>query len=135
MYLFWTIAAAVTFTLGGALMKASEGMTRSGLTFAMYFCFAAGATFQALALRQAELGVAYMFSLGLEALLVFAFGLMFFAESASWPKVLGVGSIVIGMILMHRGGSAASKQAREPPDAGPVCVVCLPNGTNAMPND
>jgi small multidrug resistance pump len=135
MYLFWTIAAALTFTLGGAFMKASEGMTRSTPTLVMYLCFAAGATFQALALRQAELGVAYMFSLGLEALLVFAFGLMFFAESASWPKVLGVASIVVGMILMHRGGSEASEQAREPSDAGPVCVVCLADGTNAMPND
>jgi small multidrug resistance pump len=105
-------------------MKASEGMTRLWPTLAMYLIFAAGATFQTLALREAELGFAYMFSLGLEAVLVFAFGQLFFAESVSWSKVLGVASIVVGMVLMHRGDSDSSEQAREPSGAGQVLVVC-----------
>jgi small multidrug resistance pump len=120
MFLFWTFAAALAFTVGSACMKASDGMTKSGPTVAMYLTFAVGATFQALALREAELGVAYMFSLGLEALLVFVFGQLFFAESASLSKVLGVASIVIGMVLMHRGGPDLSKQAKEPSAVGQV---------------
>ena len=125
MYLFWTIAAAVTFTAGGAFMKASDGMTRFGLTFAMYASFAAGATFQALALRQAELGVAYMFSLGLEAVLIFAFGQVFFAEQASLPKVVGVATIIVGMFLMHRGEAPSRERAEDAPNSGPVQTACL----------
>jgi multidrug transporter EmrE-like cation transporter len=64
MFLFWTFAAALAFAVGSAFMKASDGMIRSWPALAMYLTFAAGATFQALALREAELGVAYMFSLG-----------------------------------------------------------------------
>ncbi len=78
MFLFWTISAALAFAVGGAFMKASDGMHRFWPTLAMYGLFAAGATFQALALREAELGFAYMFSLGLEAVLVFAFGQLVF---------------------------------------------------------
>jgi multidrug transporter EmrE-like cation transporter len=120
MFLFWTFAAALAFAVGSAFMKASDGMIRSWPALAMYLTFAAGATFQALALREAELGVAYMFSLGLEAVLVFAFGQLFFAESVSWSKVLGVASIVVGMVLMHRGDSAPSELAQEPSAAGQI---------------
>lgn len=132
MFLFWTFAAALSFAVGSAFMKASDGMMRSWPALAMYVTFAAGATFQALALREAELGVAYMFSLGLEALLVFVFGQFVFAEAVSLSKVLGVASIVIGMVLMHRGDSDVSEQARDPSDAGQVCAVCLADGTDPI---
>jgi len=124
MFLFWTFAAALAFTVGSACMKASEGMTRTGPTVAMYLIFAAGATFQALALREAELGMAYMFSLGLEAVLVFVFGQLFFAESASLSKVLGVAAIVVGMVLVNRGGPELSEQVQTPA-AGQVCSAGL----------
>src|SRR5262245_61212665 len=96
MFLFWTFTAALAFAVGGACMKASDGMTRLWPAVAIYVLFAAGATFQTLALTKAELGCAYMFSLGLEAVLVFAFGQLLFAESVSWLKVLGVASVVVG---------------------------------------
>jgi multidrug transporter EmrE-like cation transporter len=124
MFLFWTFAAALAFTVGSACMKASEGMTRTGPAVAMYLIFAAGATFQALALREAELGMAYMFSLGLEAVLVFVFGQLFFAESASLSKVLGVAAIIVGMVLVNRGGSDLTEQ-EQTPEAGQVCSVGL----------
>jgi multidrug transporter EmrE-like cation transporter len=128
MFLFWTFAAALSFAVGGAYMKASDGMTRAWPTVAMYITFAAGATFQALALREAELCVAYLFSLGLEALLVFAFGHLIFAESPSLSKVLGVVSIVIGLALMHLGESDSSAQARGPTGAAQVQPASVPTG-------
>ena len=130
MYLFWTIAAAMAFTLGGAFMKASHGMTRLGLTSAMYVSFAAGATFQALAMRRAELSMAYIFILGLEALLVFGLGQVFFAEKASWLKVVGVATIVIGMILMHCEKTSPNEQLKETANAGPGQAACLTDGTD-----
>jgi multidrug transporter EmrE-like cation transporter len=115
MYLFWTIATALAFTLGGACMKASSGMTELGPTLLLYVCFAAGATFQALALRKSELGVAYMFSLGLEAVLVFGLGQVFFAESVSVGKVVGVASIIVGIILIHREAPTKTAEVEADP--------------------
>jgi multidrug transporter EmrE-like cation transporter len=120
MYLFATITAALMYTLGGASMKASKGMTRLKPTLLVYIFFAIGATFQALAMREAELGVAYMFSVGLEVLLLFMVGQLFFAESASRWKVLGVASILVGMILMHGGDSPAI--AMPPGEFNPTTV-------------
>jgi multidrug transporter EmrE-like cation transporter len=92
-------------------MKASAGMTRPAPTILLYVCFAAGATFQTLAMRQADLGVAYLFSLGLEAVLAFGFGLVFFAESATWWKAVGMVGIVAGMFLMHLGDGTPGESA------------------------
>ena len=130
MYLVWTIAAAGAFALGGVFMKSSDGMTRFGSTSAMYLSFAVGATFQALALRRAELSVAYMFCLGVEALLVFGLGQVFFAEKASSLKVVGVASILIGMILMHRGESPSNEPLNETSNAGTGPAACLTDGND-----
>src|SRR5215831_9556384 len=101
MDLLLNLGAALAFALGGLCMKASAGMTRLGPTLLLYLLFAAGATLQTLALRKSELGVAYLFVLGLEAVLAFGFGLWFFAEGCSWGKVLGVAAIIAGILLLH----------------------------------
>jgi multidrug transporter EmrE-like cation transporter len=130
MYLFWTIMTAVAFTLGGVCMKASAGMTHVGPSVLVYLCFAAGATFQALALRKAELGVAYMFSLGLEAVLVFALGQLLFAESISTWKVLGVASIVFGMVMMHHD-STSTEKAPQAIDPEPMSAASAPDAVQS----
>jgi multidrug transporter EmrE-like cation transporter len=101
MYLLLTTGSALAFALGGICMKSSAGMTRLGPTLLLYLLFAGGATLQTLALRKSELGVAYLFVLGLEAVLAFGFGLWFFAEGCSWGKVLGVAAIIAGILLLH----------------------------------
>jgi len=135
MYLVLIFAAAVTFTIGGAFMKASEGMTRLKPTLLSHLCFAVGATFQALALRDAELGVAYMFSLGLEVLLLFMLGQLFFAEAASKRKVLGVVSIVVGMILMHHGDPVPNEQAGQSSDSAAAQVTSRADGIGTAAED
>lgn len=101
MYLLLTLGAAFAFALGGIFMKSSAGMTRLGPTVLLYLLFAAGSTLQTLALRKSELSVAYLFVLGLEAVMAFGFGLWFFAEGCSRWKVLGVCAIVAGIVLLH----------------------------------
>jgi multidrug transporter EmrE-like cation transporter len=101
MNLLFTLGAALSYALGGICMKSSAGMTRLGPTLLLYLLFAAGATLQTLAMRKSEMGVAYLFVLGLEAVLAFGLGLWFFAEGCSWWKVLGVAAIVAGIVLLH----------------------------------
>jgi multidrug transporter EmrE-like cation transporter len=124
MYLLWVTAAAFAFTLGGVCMKSSAGMTRPVPTVLLYLLFAAGATFQALALRRADLGAAYLFVLGLEAVLAFALGALFFAEAVSPWKLLGVAAIVAGVVLLHAG---------EGPSGGPAAAGALRAGAAPSP--
>jgi small multidrug resistance pump/quaternary ammonium compound-resistance protein SugE len=62
-----SVVAALFFTFGGVFMKLSSGFTRLGAGAAALALFVAGAVAQTFALKYAELGVAYVFVLGLEA--------------------------------------------------------------------
>jgi small multidrug resistance pump/quaternary ammonium compound-resistance protein SugE len=117
MYVVWVLTAAVSFTAGGVAMKASAGMTRLTPTVLFFLLFAAGATFQALALRNADLGVAYLVVLGLEAVLAAALGVWIYSEHVSTSKCLGVLAVVVGIVLLHLGdapspGELAATAAR-----------------------
>lgn len=103
MYLLLTLSAAVAFSVGGIFMKYAQGMTRLWPSLLVFILFTAGAACQTLAMRKANLGVAYLFVLGLEAVLAFVFGLLFFQEERSLTKMLGVTAIVVGIVLLHGG--------------------------------
>jgi len=124
MYIVWVLAAAILFTAGGVSMKASAGMTRLTPTLLFFLFFAAGAAFQALALRHAELGVAYIVVLGLEAVLAVGFGIVLFSEQLSVFKCLGVAAVVLGITLLHLGEPASHGSATETAD----------RSTEALPN-
>ena len=112
MYVACVLTAAVLFTAGGVSMKASVGMTRLAPTLLFFLLFATGAAFQALALREADLGVAYLVVLGLEAVLAAALGVVVYAEPVSAAKCLGVLAVVLGVVLLHLGDAR--------PPAGPA---------------
>ncbi len=129
MYLLWATAAACTFTLGGVCMKSSVGMTRPVPTVLLYLLFTAGATFQALALRRSDLGVAYLFVLGLEAVLAFVLGALLFAEAISVWKLLGLAAIVAGIVLLHLGeGPAGGPAGGGAFGVGPAPASSVSNG-------
>jgi multidrug transporter EmrE-like cation transporter len=94
MYVVWVLAAAIFFT---------AGMTRLSPTLLFFLSFAVGAAFQALALRYAELGVAYVVVLGLEAVFAVVLGVLVFSEQMSALKCGGVIAVVLGIVLLHLG--------------------------------
>lgn len=101
MYSLLVLIAAVAFTVGGIYMKLSAGLTEFVPSLLVYLCFAVGASLQALAMRQSELGVTYLVVLGLESVLAFLFSTFLFHEASSTVKYLGVSLLVAGMILLH----------------------------------
>ena len=103
--LLLSVVAAIFFTFGGVFMKLSSGFARLAPGAAALALFLAGAIAQTFAMKYAELGVAYVFVLGLEAVLAFAFGALFFGETVSLAKLLGVALIIGGFALLHRGAS------------------------------
>ncbi len=107
--LLLSLVAALFFAVGGVFMKMSSGLERLVPGTIALGLFLAGAVVQTLALKHAELGVAYVFVLGLEAVLAFTFGAVFFDETVSLPKVLGVALIIGGFALLNAGAAAAAR--------------------------
>lgn len=95
------VASALAFAVGGIFMKLSQGMTQLPGTIGLFACFILGAALQTLALRQADLGVAYIAVLGLEAALAFGFGVYFFQEVITPWRLLAVGLIVGGIAILR----------------------------------
>ena len=94
--------AALAFTLGGVGMKLSEGLTRFWPSLSVFALFCAGAALQALAMREAEMGVTYIAVLGLEAVLAFLLGIWIFAEPATPVRILAVILVTAGIVLLRR---------------------------------
>ena len=103
MSLILNIAAALCYVIGGAGMKLSEGLSRPGPSLLLFCCFAGGAGLQAVAMRKAEMGAAYILVLGLEAILALAFGAAFFRETCSPAKLLGVALVIAGILILNAG--------------------------------
>ncbi|MFN0105501.1 MAG: DMT family transporter [Bryobacteraceae bacterium] len=96
------LIAALCFTAGGVCMKYSEGLTRLTPSVVLGILFLAGAGFQALAMRREEMSVAYVFVLGLESVLAFFFGVLFFGETVTVTRIVAVILIALGIALLHR---------------------------------
>jgi small multidrug resistance pump len=99
------------FTVGGIFMKPSQGLTRPWPTVAVLSLFTLGALLLTLSVAaRGELGAAYLFVLGLETVLAFAFGMFIFGERASAGRILGLVLLVAGMVLIERGATADSAE-------------------------
>ncbi|HEX8821850.1 MAG TPA: SMR family transporter [Archangium sp.] len=94
--------ASLCFAVGGTFMKLSEGVTRPLPTLAFLVLFLLGALLQAFAMRRADLGVAYIAVLGLEAALTLVFSVTLFREGLSPARVLAVALILAGVVLLRR---------------------------------
>lgn len=96
------ISAAISFTVGGVCMKSSVGLTRIGPSLLMSLLFLIGAALQALAMRDADMSVSYVFVLGLESLFAFALGVLTLGETVSAARLCAIFLITAGVVLLHR---------------------------------
>ncbi|MBX7246431.1 MAG: hypothetical protein K1X53_13120 [Candidatus Sumerlaeaceae bacterium] len=94
------ILASICYVSGGVFMKTSDGLTRLWPSILVFVTFCAGAALQTIAMRKTGLGTAYVFVLGLEAVLAFVLGLIIFRESANMVKVAAVALIVLGIVML-----------------------------------
>ena len=82
MFAGTVILAALFFTVGGVFMKLSEGLTKFWPTVIVFALFLVGAALQALAMKREDLAVTYLWVVGLESILAFAFGVLLFSGSS-----------------------------------------------------
>jgi multidrug transporter EmrE-like cation transporter len=95
------IVAAAAFAGGGLLMKLSVGMTRLLPTLGFLILFCAGAALQAVAMRKAELGMAYIFVLGAEAVMTMLFSVYALGESCPPGRAFAIVLITAGIALLR----------------------------------
>lgn len=94
--------AALFFAVGGYFMKLANGLTVFVPSLLVFVCFATGAALQTVAMRGVEMGPVYLMVLGLESVLAFGFSVFFLHESATPARILAVGLITAGIVLLRR---------------------------------
>ena len=101
MFASMVMAAALFFTVGGIFMKLSEGLTKFWPTVIVLALFVIGAALQTLAMKREDLAVTYLWVLGIESILAFAFGVLLFSESCTPARIAGVVLIAGGLISLR----------------------------------
>ena len=102
MYLLLLVVAAVLFATGGLFMKLSAGLTAPMPSVLVFIFFCAGAACQAVAMKRTDMGVAYVFVLGLEAVTAFLISVFVLRESANPMRIAAVSLVVFGITLLER---------------------------------
>jgi len=102
MKLALLILAALLFAFGGLCMKFSDGLTKPLYSISVFALFCIGAALQAIAMKRADMGVVYVFVLGLEAIAAFLLSVVVVGERATAGKVVAVLLIVLGILLLER---------------------------------
>jgi small multidrug resistance pump len=101
--LFWLylLIAILTEVVGTTLMKVSQGLTRLVPSVLMFLLYGISFAFMALALKRIEVSIAYAVWSGLGTALIAAIGIVWFRESFNIPKLMGIGLIIAGVILLN----------------------------------
>ena len=101
MAILMLTAASIVYAAGGLFMKQSDGVTRIGPSAAFLLLFACGATLQALGMKQAHMGTAYVFVLGVEAIAAVLLSALVLHESYTASHVAAIALIVIGIAWLR----------------------------------
>jgi multidrug transporter EmrE-like cation transporter len=94
--------AAIAYAIGGVCMKLSAGFARPLPSLMLFVLFAIGATLQTWGMRRADLGVAYIMVLGLEAIVALVLSIVFLGESSSVSRIAAVALVIVGIIWLRQ---------------------------------
>lgn len=97
----FSLVAALLYAAGAIFMKASDGLRNAVPALALYACFGAGATLQALALRKMDVGSGNTIVLGVEAIGALLLGIAIFHEAVTPTKLLAVALVAAGVWLLR----------------------------------
>lgn len=101
MYLFVLCVAVAGEVFGDAMMKLSEGFTRKLPLLGTVAGYALSFYLFAWVLTKMELGLAYAIWTGLGVVLSAVVGRIFWHELMNTKKILGLGLIIVGIILLN----------------------------------
>jgi len=90
---------------GTVCLKLSHGMTRPLPVVGVVVFYLSTFTLMSLCLKNLEIGTVYAVWSGAGTALVAIIGILYFAESFNWIKILGLSLVIAGVILLHRTAS------------------------------
>ena len=90
---------------GTVCLKLSHGMTRPLPVVGVVIFYLSTFTLMSLCLKNLEIGTVYAVWSGAGTALVAIIGILYFAESFNWMKILGLSLVIAGVILLHRTAS------------------------------
>ena len=102
MTLFMLIAASIAYAVGGLFMKQSDGVTRLLPTIAFLVLFGCGAAMQAVGMKHADMGISYVFVLGVEAIAAVLLSAFFLGETYSLSRFGAIALVLIGIAWLRR---------------------------------
>lgn len=95
------VLAAAAFAIGGLCMKLSAGLTRFWPAACVFLLFCIGAGLQGVAMRRADLGVAYILVLGVEAMLALMLSVFVLGETCPPGRLAAVALILLGIVWLR----------------------------------
>ena len=101
MALLQLILASIAYAVGGLFMKQSNGASEPWPTMAFLALFAGGATLQAVGMRDADLGVSYVFVLGLEAVVAVLLSMAYLHESYTPSRMAAILLVIAGVAWLR----------------------------------
>jgi multidrug transporter EmrE-like cation transporter len=101
MALAQLLLAAAAYALGGLFMKLSSGLSHRPSTLAFLCLFVGGSVLQALGMKETDLGVSYVFVLGVEALLAVAFSMVYLHEGYAPSRIAAIALVVVGVAWLR----------------------------------
>ncbi|TGZ11509.1 DMT family transporter [Streptomyces rhizosphaericola] len=105
-YAYGLLAAAIAAEVAGTTaMKYSEGFTRLWPSIGTAVGYLIAFTLLAQTLKTLSVGTAYAIWAGVGTAAVALIGILFMGESSSLVKVVGVGLIVVGVVVLNLGGA------------------------------
>jgi small multidrug resistance pump len=93
--------AIASEVIGTAALKASAGFTRPLPVLVVVVGYGLAVYLLALSLRQLPLGMAYAIWSGVGTVGAALLGVVLWHESLSAPRLLGIGLIVVGVVLLN----------------------------------
>jgi small multidrug resistance pump len=95
------IGGSLAFSVGGAFMKASHGFTRLVPSLIVAMSFLIGAGLLAKAVRTTDMSSTLVLSLGVEALITVAIGVLILGDRLSLAQGLGMLMVIGGVALVR----------------------------------
>ncbi|RNL84157.1 DMT family transporter [Halostreptopolyspora alba] len=100
------LAIATVFEIAFALSaNASRGFTRLGYSILTLVIGAFGTFFLSLALISIDVAVGYAIWTGLGSVGIVLFGVLLFDERLDWRKLLGIGTVIVGVVGLELSGA------------------------------
>jgi small multidrug resistance pump len=104
MYL--TLAGAIVMeVLGTTAMKYSHGFSKLWPSLITVVCYVLAFALLARTLKAMEIGVAYAVWAGAGTALIAVIGIVFLSEGVTAAKMLGLGLVVAGVVVLNVGGA------------------------------